>query len=233
VQATDTWIGVRNARIVLVCDTGVRARMSASWLRQMGHHDVFVVDGGLAAIAASGTPAEPVPELAAPVAQIDVIGLAHLLDTGAHTLIIDLARSLDFRAGHIPGAVWGVRTRLGALRTRIAAAEHVILVSPDGIAARLAVPEVMALAPALAASAVQVLTGGTDAWRAFGRPLDKDRTNPADADCIDFYLRPYDRNAGVEEAMHAYLSWEIDLVHEIARDGTVVFGVPGGVHAPA
>ncbi len=49
----------------------------------------------------------------------------------------------------------------------------------------------------------------------------------ADEDCIDFYLRPYDRNSGVEEAMNAYLSWEIDLVHEIRRDGTVHFGVGG------
>ena len=47
---------------------------------------------------------------------------------------------------------------------------------------------------------------------------------PADGECIDFYLRPYDRNSGVEEAMQAYLSWEIDLVHEIERDGTVRFG---------
>jgi hypothetical protein len=27
--------------------------------------------------------------------------------------------------------------------------------------------------------------------------------------------------------MHAYLSWEIDLVNEIARDGTVQFGATG------
>ena len=27
--------------------------------------------------------------------------------------------------------------------------------------------------------------------------------------------------------MHAYLSWEIDLVNEIARDGTVQFGAAG------
>ena len=27
--------------------------------------------------------------------------------------------------------------------------------------------------------------------------------------------------------MHAYLSWEIDLVNEIVRDGTVQFGAPG------
>jgi hypothetical protein len=51
-----------------------------------------------------------------------------------------------------------------------------------------------------------------------------DRTIPADGECIDFYLRPYDRNSGVEAAMHAYLSWEIDLVHEVARDGDARFG---------
>ncbi len=47
VQATDQWIGVRNARIALIDDSGVRARMAGAWLRQMGHRDVFVVEGGL------------------------------------------------------------------------------------------------------------------------------------------------------------------------------------------
>ena len=70
-----------------------------------------------------------------------------------------------------------------------------------------------------------VLEGGTEAWRAFGRPLVKDRTNPPDEACIDAYLRPYDRNSGVEEAMNAYLTWEIELVHQIERDDTVAFGV--------
>ena len=54
VQATDHWVGVRNARIVLVDDTGVRARMAGAWLRQMGHRDVFVVEGGLEAIRTTG-----------------------------------------------------------------------------------------------------------------------------------------------------------------------------------
>ena len=56
-------------------------------------------------------------------------------------------------------------------------------------------------------------------------------TDPPDAACVDFYLRPYDRNSGVEEAMQAYLSWEIDLVHEIERDGTVRFGVSEAANA--
>jgi hypothetical protein len=97
------------------------------------------------------------------------------------------------------------------------------------VLARLAVPEVAGLTSA----AVHVLEGGTDAWHAFGRPLVKDKTTPPDEACVDFYLRPYDRNSGIEEAMNAYLSWEIDLVHEIKRDGTVVFGIPGETHAAA
>ena len=63
VQATDQWIGVRNARIALVDDSGVRARMAGAWLRQMGHRDVFVVEGGLDAISTTGRERLAVPEL--------------------------------------------------------------------------------------------------------------------------------------------------------------------------
>src|SRR4029077_447410 len=46
VQETDSWRGVWGARVVLVDDTGVRARMTASWLKRMGW-DAAVLDGGL------------------------------------------------------------------------------------------------------------------------------------------------------------------------------------------
>jgi rhodanese-related sulfurtransferase len=203
--------------------------MSAAWLRQMGHRDVFVVEGGLDAIKTTGSAPVAVPELAAPVDMVDVTGLVHLLDSGAGTVVLDVGRSVDFRDGHIPGAIWGVRSRLAAVQPQLAGARHVVITSPDGMLARLAVPEARTLTDA----AVHVLDGGTDAWHAFGRPLVKDKTMPPDEACIDFYLRPYDRNSGIEEAMNAYLSWEIDLVHEIERDGTVVFGVSGETHAAA
>jgi rhodanese-related sulfurtransferase len=230
VQATDNWIGVRNARIVLVDDTGVRARMSAAWLRQMGHRDVFVVEGALEAAASSGRDLAPVPELQRPVPSIDVTGLVALFDRGEGTVVVDLARSVDFRDGHIPGALWGIRTRLDVLRPQLAGASYVVVTSPDGVLARLAVDEVKGLVAgsgdrAHAPAEVVALEGGTEAWRAFGRPLVKDRTNPPDEACVDAYLRPYDRNSGVEEAMNAYLTWEIELVHQIKRDDTVAFGV--------
>ena len=68
VQATDTWVGVRGSRVVVIDDTGVRARMSAAWLRQMGHKDVFVADGALGEETGSG-PALPVP------AVVEFVGL--------------------------------------------------------------------------------------------------------------------------------------------------------------
>ncbi len=48
VQATDQYAGTLGARIVLVDDAEVRAVMTASWLKQMGWKDVFV-------LVASGT----------------------------------------------------------------------------------------------------------------------------------------------------------------------------------
>ena len=210
VQATDGWIAVRGARIALLDDDGVRARMAGAWLRQMGHRDVFVVEGGLddAEPMAAVPPSLPDVPLAAP-------GDLH----GA--LVVDLARSVEFRAGHIPGAVWGIRTRLDALRDRLARAERVVATSPDGVLARLAVAELQGLT----AAPVQALDGGTAAWAAAGNALAADRADPPDEACVDVHLRPYDRNSGVEAAMQAYLDWEIDLPREIERDGTVSFGV--------
>src|ERR1700730_13736621 len=55
VQETDSWLGVWGARVVLVDDTGVRARMTASWLRRMGW-DAAVLEGGFDGDLERGTP---------------------------------------------------------------------------------------------------------------------------------------------------------------------------------
>ncbi|MGH7327539.1 MAG: rhodanese-like domain-containing protein, partial [Polyangiaceae bacterium] len=44
VQATDVYAGVHRARVVLVDSDGVRARLTASWLAQMGDCETFVLD---------------------------------------------------------------------------------------------------------------------------------------------------------------------------------------------
>ena len=46
VQATDQYVGTLGARLVLVDPLEVRALMTASWLKQMGWEDVFVLRRG-------------------------------------------------------------------------------------------------------------------------------------------------------------------------------------------
>ncbi len=218
VQATDQWIAVRGARIALIDDDGVRARMTGGWLRQMGHRDVFVVEGGLDEVTLPGSAPVRVPELQAPVDAIDVDQLAAANDA----TVVDLARSIEFREGHISGARWGIRTRLDRLAERLAVARLVVATSPDGVLARLAVPELKALTRA----PVRVLAGGTAAWVKAAGPIEKSPDDPPDEACVDCYLRPYDRRSGVEQAMQDYLSWEMDLLGAMTRDGTITFGLP-------
>jgi rhodanese-related sulfurtransferase len=214
VQATDGWVAVRGARIVLVDDTGTRAAMTAGWLRQLGGWEVFCLSGGLEGELETGPVA---PALAQ---RPDIPRVAPDAVRGGEVTVVDLARSLAFRAGHIQGALWGVRTRLAALRPKLPAGRPVAVTAPSADLAVLGAAELAALG----VTPVAVLEGGTAGWVAAGFPLESDRTNPPDEACIDAYLRPYDRNSGVEDAMRAYLAWEIDLVQAVERDGDAPFG---------
>jgi rhodanese-related sulfurtransferase len=221
VQSTDRWVAVRGARVVLTDDTETRALMTGAWLRQLGGWEVAVLRGGIA----GGRLQAGVPPVTCPEAErvaftrIEAAELAALL-AGGGAQVIELTRSIGFRAGHIPGAIWGVRTRLAALAPKVSADRPLVLAAESEALARLAVAEAAALAPV----PVRVLAGGVSAWRAAGLPFAASREMPADAECIDWYLRPYDRNAGIEAAMHDYLDWEVALPAGVARDGTARFG---------
>lgn len=221
VQGTDTWVAVRGARIVLVDDTGVRARMTGGWLRQLGGWEVLILTDGLSGPLEQGVPGPDCPEAAAiQPATVTPAELAAMLDAG-RAQVVQLSRSVDFREAHLPGAIWGVRTRLARLAPLLADDRAVVVVAAEEAIGRLAVPELQALV----AAPVSLLAGGLAAWKQAGLPLRADRRNPPDAECIDVNLRPYDRNEGVEQAMRDYLSWEIDLVREVARDGDARFGL--------
>ncbi|MBM3223524.1 MAG: hypothetical protein FJZ47_06965 [Candidatus Tectomicrobia bacterium] len=58
VQRSDEVAMVHNCPIVFTCDRLARATITASWYRQMGFRDVYVVQGGTEAWAASGQPLE-------------------------------------------------------------------------------------------------------------------------------------------------------------------------------
>lgn len=218
VQATDSYVGVRHARLVLLDDDSVRAPMTASWLKQMGWSETYT-----ARMAAFGDRREegagqsallfPPPS----VETVSAADLARQLEAG-EVVLVDIADSLTFGARHIPGAYWAVRSRLSHEAGALPKSDCYVVTSKDGLLASYAAPE---LARCLQAE-VYALAGGTQTWEAEGRPLE------AGADRListpnDVFYRPYDRRHGVEEAMKDYLRWEVDLVNRLDADGTLRF----------
>lgn len=220
VQGTDEFVGVRNARIVLVDDTEVRATMTASWLIQMNWPEVRVLAGGIGNDATATGPHMPARPSAPPVEQVAARALAAELSGDRPPAVIDLDTSLVYRDAHIPGAWWAVRARLAADLAQLPPdSDDIVVTSADGAILPYAAADLAALRPA---ARVRALTGGTAAWRKAGLPTEAgtDRLlGPHD----DVQYKPYDNQGGVEEAMRAYLSWETALVEQIERDGDARF----------
>jgi rhodanese-related sulfurtransferase len=215
VQATDQYIGTLGARVVLVDDAEVRALMTASWLRQMGWQDVFVlVEKG----SESGAPMLPVLADPPPAElRIEPAALAELIARREAT-VVDLSISRDYLKAHIPGAWFAIRARLVGALPKLPQGGTLVLTCEDGVLAGLAAPE----AAALTGRPVRWLAGGNAAWRASGRPLTAEAPQYAD-EAVDVWLKPYERARNTTEAMSEYLSWEVDLLERIERDGSTRF----------
>jgi rhodanese-related sulfurtransferase len=215
VQATDQYVGTLGARIVLIDPAEVRAVMTASWLRQMGWRDVYVLAEEGRATEPPATPIlgnPPPPEL-----RIDCGTLAELIARDEAT-VIDLSLSRDYLKGHIPGAWFAIRSRLERALAKISLRATLVLTSEDGVLAGRAISE----ARALVDHPVRALDGGNAAWLACGHPLTADDPRMADA-AIDVWLKPYERASDRAAAMREYLSWEVDLPARVARDGSANF----------
>ena len=213
VQATDTFAGTLGARIVVADDKQVRALMSASWLRQMGWQEVFVLDASLAAFTETGNP--PAAILGAPRAE-DAVDLAKVVEID-NVNFVDLSPSTVYAKGHIPGAWFAIRGRLAHALPQLPTREMLVLTSEDGVLAALAVDE----ARALTGSPVRYLKGGNAAWTAAGIPLSTDAKMADEA--LDAWLKPYERKGDPKAGMLEYLSWEVDLLERIKADGTTHF----------
>lgn len=217
VQATDEYIATRNARVVLLDNAQVRANMTASWLRQMGWDDVFVLFPPLSALTEKGS--HGLAALAQDSAQtLSAVELQAMLDEDS-VRVLDIATSLQYRRGHIPGASWGMRTRLDRALTQLGPVDHVVLTAPQESIAHFVAEDVHLLSPSIR---VSVLAGGTPAWVEAGLVLEEGDQNLT-CETDDVWYKPYEHNQAVEEAMRDYLTWEIGLVAQIERDGDARF----------
>ena len=216
IQATDEFLAVRGARVVLADSDRVRAVMTASWLIQMGW-DAYALQGG-----AKDFPHEhgdPPPLLGDP-AGVNWISPAeaHRLTEQGAAGVADLSSSRSFRRGHIPGAWFLMRSRFGADLGLLPRHGPLLLTSEDGLLAGFAAEEAQALWP----HPVRVLQGGNRAWQEAGLPLEAGDGRMA-SPAADVYPKPYERGEGAAAAMRDYLAWELALLDQIGRDDEVEF----------
>jgi rhodanese-related sulfurtransferase len=215
VQATDQWVAVRGARIVLMDDTGLRAAITAHWLRQMGH-DAVVLGADVSGMAGE-TPLEAA-DAASSLPGIAPETLSAAMADGS-AVLLDLNPAMTYRVGHIVGANWAIRPRLD--RLDLPSDKRVILTAADRRIAELAAVD---LAEA-GHRDVAWLDGTENDWREAGLSVTATPNEPPDADCIDYLFFVHDRHAGNLDACRQYLAWETGLLDQMDEQEKGVFRV--------
>ncbi|RZL94817.1 MAG: rhodanese [Variovorax sp.] len=214
-------VGTRRARIVLVDDPhGLRAAVTAFWLKQFNQCEVAVLAGE------APPRSSPIRTVAdrddAIVPQVDAAALSALLATGG-TTIVDVGPSEDFERQHLPGARFLLPASMSPLAPLIVHGGAIVFTSPDGQAARVAAENARREWPG--AALLLWLEGGTHAWAASGRPTQADYAP-------DDLLTPFDDHWGSTMRVSAscrdavwrhYLAWERALAARVAHDPTVRF----------
>jgi rhodanese-related sulfurtransferase len=224
VQATDQYVGARNATIVLHDNDGVRATMTAHWLLQMNWSETYILDHKPQTSELT-TEAEPRFPAGFSVPKPASVTPSELDKSLKQTLVVDLDTSLKYRDGHVPDAWFAVRANLAKtipeMLKQQSGVTRVVLVSPDGEIAALAAAEAAAATGGLP---VAILAGGMKAWRDAKLAVETGHLRMADPP-TDVWYRPYDFKEDVEAAMRQYLDWEVDLVPQVKRDGDASFAV--------
>lgn len=212
IQATDQFVGVRNARIVLYDSDGVRANTVASWLKQMGH-DVAVLQDGIQSKASLERP------------QIDhrlgltPIGIEKLQETlrANSASVLDIRGSMQYRHAHLLNSIWAIRPRLQEIISDTS--KSIVIISDD---------------PALTYGALLELEGsglGIHLYEVEGSQLPKEletissKVFPPDSDCIDFLFFVHDRHDGNKDAARRYLEWETGLIAQLDEDEINLYSI--------
>ena len=239
VQRSDEVAVVRNTPIIFACDDKVRATLTASWYRQLGHEEVYAVAGGVGAWAAAGldvetgAPAEPVLGMDEAKEGLNIYTPEELATSMFDSVMTELAMELsaeddeeveveegpvvlfvdtsgDFAAGHVPGARWAPRGWLELQVEGLVPARE----APIVVTCRNGQNSVLAAATlkGMGYSNVSALEGGMTAWVAEDLPVETGLSGVMSPP-TDLVASGPDRNYA---DMMNYLRWETALGEKYA-----------------
>ena len=213
VQRADDVGVVKRATFVFACDGRARATVIASWYRQMGFGEVWVLDGGTRAWTAAGRALErsapdDLPAGYEQARRATKRVSPQALSASPSPAIVFVDTSQDFARGHAPGARWVPRGWLEFWIDDIVPSKNtaVTVTCNDGLGSTLAA----ATLKELGYTDVAVLDGGMAAWQKAGLPVEKGLSGVMAAP-TDVVLSGPDRNFA---DMQNYLRWEEALGHK-------------------
>lgn len=211
VQSLDKWAATRGSRIVLADDgSGVRAILTAHWLRQLGWETVVYLidpDEAKAVFAARETP-ETNPRLIS-VPLLTAQDLKARCAAGAALFYV--GQSASWERAHVAGSTWVNRSRLDEALAAVEAGQEIVVLGENG-------PLVEIVAHDIASTGLAVVrfAGGVKNWSEAGLTVSPATVKLTRRQRIDFLFWLHDRHSGNNESSRQYLDWELDLPKETA-----------------
>jgi len=210
IQATDEYIGVRKARIVLPDFDHIRAPVIASWLKQLGWEVYLLAD--TAKLATLALPTNEPPALAHAQTLSPGEALSFIKQYPQAT-VLDTRPSMQFRAIHLKNTQWAIRPTL---------LKHI----PDNKQTPILLLGANLNATVLLANdlkktgylTIKISIVDQSFFETSGLLLETQSNMPPDSQCIDFLFFVHDRHHGNKEAARKYLEWETNLVSQIDEE---------------
>lgn len=219
IQATDEFIGVRNATIVLIDSDGIRAPLVASWLKQLGWQ-VYLLPAEDVYSEVINTALNDLQQFEVQLLHSTILHAEQLdefITEQPDVLIVDTRNSMDYRKQHLKNSLWLNRTYLfnqSELVNNILShskSSAILLIGDKQSKNRLLAQDL----ENLGFNSLYLCQVEPAFFEKTTHAVSKDATMLSNEDCIDYLFFVHDRHQGNKAAAIQYLKWETDLISQI------------------
>jgi len=215
VQATDKYIGVLNATLILVDDGDlIRAGTTAIWLKKMGYQ-VHV----LRKETVNTNKLKLKKQLPLKEQKLNVFEIEKLTNL-KNTILYDIRSSENFMKIRIKNSIWLNRANLR--KEKIKKHQQIIIITDKIDKARLVINDIEEMNLECVISLYK--------WKEnelINHPniIDNETILFSKKDCIDFNFHTHNRHKGNKSHAKQYLKWEIDLINKMDEQELLFFNI--------
>ena len=207
IQATDKYIGVWKATVILVDDGDlIRAGTTSFWLKKMGY-EVYILKEGLL----KAQTLKFIKEIDHKLIDLDFINLEDLVKIKIQ-ILYDIRSSKDFCKMRIKNSIWLNRAHLYRKKTKTD--DPIIIITDNLEKASLIVKD---LKQKDKGAIIKVYKWNQNEITSYPSLIDVTIETLSEQNNIDFNFHTHMRHDGNKEHAKQYLEWEINLVSKMDK----------------